>query len=90
MTLVVFWKNVPCNFVALYCYSVEARTVFRLDFRRSLESGLCSSQERGLISRTAAGNGAQVVLRVAPTSATLPELVLSLVSHVVIFFSQRS
>ena len=39
------------------------RPVYRLDFRRSLESGLCSSpgEERGLFSRTAAGDRASPV-----------------------------
>ena len=38
---------------------------YRLDFRRSLESGLCSSSagvERGLISRIAAGNRTYVAV----------------------------
>ena len=72
----VFWYQIhtywreknPCKsanfFKDVCCFEFENHVKARLDFRRSLESGLRSSprtvEERRLISRTAAGNRANV------------------------------
>ena len=45
--------------------AAENSAARRLDFRRSLVSGLPSGEERGLISRTAAGNRAYAARRMA-------------------------